>query len=70
VIVSPSLRRRLPPSPARYVFAGQEVATMTSKDQRYAKMELRGSSYTKNWKTDLKSATCADPGCELCRRRM
>lgn len=35
---------------------------MTTKEQRYAKMELRGSSYNRHWKTDLKMATCADPG--------
>ena len=28
-------------------------------------MELRGQQYTRHWKTDLKGATCSDPGCEL-----
>lgn len=35
---------------------------MSTKEQRYAKMELRGSQYTRHWKTDLSNATCADPG--------
>lgn len=37
---------------------------MTTKEQRYAKMELRASNYNRNWKTDLMGATCASPGCE------
>ena len=39
--------------------------TMTSKEQRYAKMEMRGAQYVKHWKTDLLGATFASPGCEL-----
>lgn len=54
----------LPPAPTPPCSA----PTMTTKEQRYAKMELRGSSYNRHWKTDLKMATCADPGCERRRR--
>ena len=35
-----------------------------NREQKYAKMELRGSQYNRNWKSDLSSATCNDPGCE------
>ena len=40
-----------------------------SKEQRYAKIEMRGAQYVRNWKTDLMGATFAAPGCECCLGR-
>jgi hypothetical protein len=37
-----------------------------SKEQRYAKIEMRGAQYVRNWKTDLMGTTFAAPGCECC----
>ena len=40
-----------------------------SKEQRYAKIEMRDAQYVRNWKTDLMGTTFAAPGCECCLGR-
>ena len=37
------------------------------KQQKYQQFEVRKTGYGQTWNTELKTACCADPGCEYSR---
>ncbi len=37
------------------------------KQQKYQQFEVRKTGYGQTWNTELKTACCADPGCECSR---